>query len=243
MRALLILAALACASCGAAPNDSPAAAAARARNDSRVIGVLVFDGVLTSDATAPLEVFGAASKEAELAGYRVVAIGPTRAPVTTEEGVRLLPHHSVADAPPLHALIVGSAYDMDPVLDDERLMAFVRREGGRARWLASNCSGARVLGEAGFLAGRKVTTYPGGEAVLKLRYPRASVQFGRRVVVDGNLVTSNGGLVSYEASLALLARMASPALAKKVASTIYYDRVAGPRRGRSGNAESSAAGS
>jgi transcriptional regulator GlxA family with amidase domain len=44
------------------------------------------------------------------------------------------------------------------------------------------------------------------------------------VVVDGNLVTSIGGAVSYEGSLALLERIAGAKLADQVAEALYYFR-------------------
>lgn len=194
----------------------------------KTIGVLMFDKVLTSDVTAPLEVFGNAVKQKDFAGYRVVAIAPGKAPVTTEEGVVLMPQYSIDDAPALDALIVGSAYDMDPILGDTKLIEWVASRGKAARWLASNCSGARVLGDAGLLIGRRATTYPGGELLMKARYLRTSVVFGEKVVVDGNLVTSNGSVVSYTAALTLLEQMTSSAFSEKVAANIYYNRVASP---------------
>ena len=192
---------------------------------TRFIGVLVYDQVLTSDVTAPLEVFGHASTQPEFAAYKVVAIAPDKRPVFTHEGLALMPAYSIDDAPPLDALIVGSAYDMSPILGNARLMQWVAARGKDARWIASNCSGARILGEAGLLAGRRATTYPGGELLMKLRYPRTQVVFGDPVVVDGNLVTSSGGLVSYTAAIRLLAAMSSAAFAQKVAGNLYYTRL------------------
>ncbi len=42
------------------------------------IGILVFDGFLTSDVTAPIEVFGAATKKAWFSSYEVVIISATK---------------------------------------------------------------------------------------------------------------------------------------------------------------------
>src|SRR5690348_17175096 len=44
---------------------------ARAAADHPQIGVLIFDKVLTSDVTAPMEVFGNASKKPEFSEYQV----------------------------------------------------------------------------------------------------------------------------------------------------------------------------
>jgi transcriptional regulator GlxA family with amidase domain len=196
----------------------------------KTIGVLIYDKVLTSDVTAPLEVFGNATKQREFAGYKVVAIAPQKRPISTEEGVVLMPQYSIDDAPALDTLIVGSAYDMNPILSDTKLISWIASRGKTARWIASNCSGARILGDAGLLVGKRVTTYPGGELLMQARYPRTTVIFSENVVVDGNLVTSNGGLVSYTASLKLLEQMTSMAFSEKIAANIYYDRLVRPAK-------------
>lgn len=192
---------------------------------TKTIGVLIYDRVLTSDVTAPMEVFGNAAKEKEFAGYRIVAIAPTKKLITTEEGVVLMPQYSIEDAPALDTLIVGSAYDMGPILSNTKLIDWIASRGKTARWIASNCSGARILGDAGLLVGKRATTYPGGELLMKARYLRTTVVDGENVVVDGNLVTSNGGLVSYTAALKLLEQMTSVAFSEKIAANIYYNRL------------------
>ena len=42
--------------------------------------------------------------------------------------------------------------------------------------------------------------------------------------MDGNLVTSIGGAMSYEGSLTLLERIAGPETADRVADALYYFR-------------------
>jgi quercetin dioxygenase-like cupin family protein/putative intracellular protease/amidase len=196
----------------------------------KVIGVLIFDKVISSDVLAPLEVFGSAVKEKELSEYRVVMVAPEKRPVTTEEGIVLMPHHAIDDAPKLDVLIVGSAYDNKPLLANEKLMRFIATRGREVSWLASNCSGAFLLGEAKLLDGRRATTYVGGERDLAAKYPKASVVVDQAVVVDGNLVTSNGSLISYTAAIELLKQMTSAAFAEKIAAGLYYDRlIKGPQ--------------
>ena len=46
--------------------------AGSAQTATSKIGILVFDGSLTSDVTAPVEVFGAATKKAWFSSYEVV---------------------------------------------------------------------------------------------------------------------------------------------------------------------------
>ncbi len=189
------------------------------------IGVMLFDGVLTSDVVAPLEVFGVAIENEIIEGYEIITIAPEAGLVTTHEGLTLQADFGIEDAPDLDVIIVGSRYDMDPVLDDQDFMAFVTKQAAQADWIASNCSGAYVLAATGLLNGVNVTTYPGGEVWLKLNHPRVRIDIDATVVVDENVVTSNGSLVSYAAAIELLKNIAGPEQSQEAADTIYFTRL------------------
>jgi transcriptional regulator GlxA family with amidase domain len=189
------------------------------------IGVMLYDGILTSDVTAPMEVFGAAIASDAVSNYELVTVGMQAGTVRTQEGLTLYAEYSIANAPELDVIIVGSRYGMDAVLDNQSFMDFIRERGARASWLASNCSGAYILAAAGFLSGRKATTYPGGEVWLKLNHPSIDIEIDETVVVDGNIVTSNGSLISYEAALTLLRLMAGSDKQQEIADLLYYNRL------------------
>lgn len=193
---------------------------------SSKIGILVFDGFLTSDVTAPIEVFGAATKKAWFSSYEVVVISVTEnKTVTSEEGLRVVADKTIYDDLELDVLIVPSAYDMDDLLENEDLTGFVREQGKSASWLASNCSGAFLLGQAGILDGKKATTWAGGEKGLARAFPEIDVQYDQIVVVDSNVITSNGGPVSYLAAFELLAKLSSEKFAREISAAIQFDRL------------------
>ena len=62
-----------------------------------------------------------------------------------------------------------------------------------------HCQGAFLLGKAGLLDDKEATTFTANTDALQKQYPACRVQADRRIVVDGNLITSPGGLASYEA--------------------------------------------
>ena len=193
---------------------------------SAKIGIVVFDGVLTSDITAPIEVFGAASKKAWFSDYEVVVISATREKtITTEEGLTLIADRTIYDAPQLDVLLLASAYDMDPWLQNEALITFIKRQAQSSQWLASNCSGAFLLAKAGLLDGKRATTWAGGEKKLAKAYPAINVQYDQNVVIDKGVITSNGGPVSYQAAFALLARLSSKKYASEIAESIQFNRL------------------
>ena len=187
------------------------------------VGVVVFEGFLSIEVVAPMEVFTKATSERSLR-FEVFTVGASVKPVRSHEGLLIQPRVSFASCPPLDILVVPSTLDMDSALADQALVAFIKERGARARYVASHCAGAFLLGKAGLLDGRRATTYIGGAEALRKMFPKARVEGDKQVVVDGNLVTSIGGAVSYEGSLALLERIAGPQTADRVADELYYFR-------------------
>lgn len=115
---------------------------------------------------------------------------------------------------------------MDAVLGNRALIDFIRDQSKTADWMASNCSGALVLAEAGVLDGKRATTWAGGEASFQKKYPDVLVQHDINVVIDDGVLTSNGSVVSYEAAIALLAKLTSDEFAAEVANDLQFKRVA-----------------
>ena len=193
---------------------------------SSKIGILVFDGFLTSDVTAPIEVFGAATKKAWFSSYEVVVISAKKnKEVTSEEWLKIVADKTIYDDLELDVLIVPSSYDMEVLLKDKNLVAYIKDKSQSASWMASNCSGAFLLGEAGVLDGKKATTWAGGEKGLAKSYPKIKVQYDENVVIDSNVITSNGGPVSYQAAFSLLEKLSSQDFSKEISESIQFDRL------------------
>ena len=192
------------------------------------IGILVFDDVLTSDITAPAEVFGAASKQSWFTNYEVIMINIERKDyITTEEGLRLKTQANIFNDIDLDVLLVPSAYTMKPLLKNKDLIKFVKSQSDRVSWIASNCSGAFILAEAGVLKGRRATTWAGGEKELQQSYPDVKVVFNQNFVTDGNIITSNGGAVSYEAAVFLLSKLSSTRRSQSIYEALQIHRLEG----------------
>ncbi len=113
--------------------------AATAGAASSKIGILVFDGFLTSDVTAPIEVFGAASKKAWFSSYDVVVISTTEnKEVVSEEGLKIIADKTIYDPLKLDVLIAPSAYKMKGLIENEDLIQYIKTQGRYASWMASN---------------------------------------------------------------------------------------------------------
>ena len=193
---------------------------------SAKIGILVFDGFLTSDVTAPIEVFGAATKKAWFSSYEVVVISTTKnKTVVSEEGLKIIADKTIYDELKLDVLIVPSAYEMDSHLNNKDLIDYIKKQSQSASWMASNCSGAFLLGKAGVLDGKNATTWAGGEEGLSKAYPKIKVQYDQNVVIDHKVITSNGGPVSYQAAFELLEKLSSEKFANEISEAIQFNRL------------------
>src|SRR5262249_43281424 len=74
----------------------------------------------------------------------------------------------------------------------------------RVRRIASVCSGAFILAEAGLLDGRRATTHWIGVPLLTQRYPKVQVEGDAIFVRDGNVYTSAGVTAGIDLALALV---------------------------------------
>lgn len=169
-------------------------------------GFLVVDGVFNSELMAPYDVFHhTAFHAAPLPGMEVFTISPDGQPVTTFEGLVLVPHHGFADAPPIDILVVPSTEgSMDRDLKNEELMTWVRDTGRKARYIVSLCDGAFVLAAAGLLDGHTVTTFPGDQDRFASMFPALRLEREPSYVHDGRVLTSQGGARSYDVAMHLV---------------------------------------
>jgi transcriptional regulator GlxA family with amidase domain len=190
------------------------------------IGIIVFDGVLTSEVIGPAEVFAVASQRDWFKGSRVLLIGVEPQPtIRTDEGIQISVDATIADKLALDVLIVPGGNEIDHLLQHEKLNTFLREQDESAQWVGSVCAGAFILGNAGLLDDKQATTWFGGEKSLQAQFPAINVVHDRPVVVDKRRITANGGLVSYRAALVLLGQMTSPAQAEEVYKSLGMGRL------------------
>ena len=165
---------------------------------------VVVDGVYNSELMAPYDVLQHTRFHTD-PWIDVFTVSPDGKPITTFEGLRLTPDYSFDDAPPVDILVVPSAEgSMTTDLDDERLIAWIRRTGDQARFVVSLCDGAFVLARAGLLDGRSATTFPSDYQAFADRFPAVELKINISFVQDGRFLTSQGGARSYDVAMHLV---------------------------------------
>lgn len=190
------------------------------------IGLLMYNGVLQSEVIATSDVFSKPGEDGKQL-FNVITIAETENPVTTEEGIRILPDYTFENCPRLTALFVPSAYDMYAQVHNEKIVDFIKRKNKETEYIVSNCAGAQLIGKSGIADGRKIVTWIGGGKQLQKDYPNLKVQNDSLVtfVEDGKFSSSNGNLASYIPALNLLEKITSMEHRKFIENYLYLDRL------------------
>ncbi len=186
---------------------------------------LIVPGVYNSELIAPMDVLQHTIFHTEN-GIRVFTVGPTDTPVTTFEGLRVLPDFNFdSDSlPNIDILIVPSAkHSMDSDLEDERLISFVRERGETATYFMSLCDGAFVLAKAGLLDGLECTTFPSDIDRFRETFPHLKVHKEVSFVRDQKAITSAGGAKSYDPALFLVEHLYGKKVADGIAEGLVID--------------------
>src|SRR5882672_516734 len=129
----------------------------------------------------------------------------------------------------------GSMFDnvivtgtMDIVPASRGVLAFVRKAAKRSRRVASICTGAFILGEAGLLDGRRATTHWYYARELQRRFPEVKVEEDRIFIIDAPVWTSAGATAGLDLALAMVEKDLGTEVARSVAKKlVMHHRRAG----------------
>ena len=101
---------------------------------------------------------------------------------------------------------------------------FVREAARVCRRVASVCSGAFILAEAGVLDGRRATTHWSRSQQFAMRYPRVRLEADRIFVRDGAVWSSAGITAGIDLALALIADDLGEVVARRTAQQLVVYR-------------------
>ena len=192
-----------------------------------MIGVLVFPDFQLLDAAGPISVFEIGARYAEnVPSIRVVAATP--GPVRSSSGVEMLAR-GLKPSGAITTLIVAGGEGVRQAATCEKTLGFVRAIAKRGVRIASVCSGAYILAEAGLLDGRRATTHWQRTRHFLKAYPQVKLEPDRIFVRDGDVWTSAGISAGIDLSLAMIAEDYGDEIAQKTAKqlVLYHRRSGG----------------
>ena len=179
------------------------------------VGFVIFPELTQLDFTGPQQVLGRLPQSA------MHIIAKSAAPVPSDSGLGLLPTHTFANCPRLDLICVpGGIAGVIQAIGDRETVEFVQRQSATAKYVTSVCTGAFILGVAGLLKGRRVTTHWAFTELLPLvgaKHEKA------RVVKDGNVITAGGVTSGIDFGLNMVAEIAGDTVAQAIQLGLEYD--------------------
>jgi putative intracellular protease/amidase len=179
------------------------------------IAIPLYDRFTALDAVGPYEVLQ------RIPGAQVTWLAHEPGPVGTDTGqLHLVADAAFEDLPDPEIVVVPGGTGTNAVLDDERLVGWIRRAHETSQWTTSVCTGSLLLGAAGVLEGIDATSHWLDVQDLERYGARPT---GKRVVEQGKVITAAGVSAGIDMGLTLAARIAGPEVAQAIQLGIEYD--------------------
>lgn len=161
------------------------------------VGV-AFESFVTSEATSPR--------------FEVSLVAATSAPFVCASGVKVHPDHSIETMRETDIVVASgmavSATERCNTLDP-RMVAWIAAQHAAGKQVASSCTGAILLAEAGLLKGKEATTHWAWRDFFRTAYPDVLLRLERNLCCadrEHRVVTAGGATAWQELALYLIAR-------------------------------------
>jgi putative intracellular protease/amidase len=179
------------------------------------IAIPLYNRFTALDAVGPYEVLQ------RVPGAQITWLAREPGPVGTDMG-QLHIHADAAyeDLPDPDIVVVPGGTGTNAVLDDERLVGWIRGAHESSQWTTSVCTGSLLLGAAGVLDGLDATSHWLDIDELERFGAKPT---GRRVVEQGKIITAAGVSSGIDMGLTLAAKIAGPEVAQAIQLGIEYD--------------------
>jgi transcriptional regulator GlxA family with amidase domain len=174
-------------------------------HDRPVIAILLFDGVEVLDFAGPYEVFAAGRNESGEPHTKVFTVAD-RPETRCHGGLRVMADALFDTCPAFDVLIVpGGPGAREQRESQKSVIQFIQKHQGRAKLIASVCTGAFLLARAGLLDGRRATTHTNRLELFAREFPAVRVE-KEKIIDQGDVITAGGVSSGIDLALFLLER-------------------------------------
>ena len=177
----------------------------------RKIAIIAYPGVDILDLAGPMEVFGFANLN--LLQQQIITQPAYQTEILAEKpgviksifGLDILAHRAYSEVnEEIDTLLIPGSADMQAIMHDPLLPQWIAKIAPKVRRIASICSGAFLLAEAGLLKDRRATTHWYFSKQFSTAYPDIKVDSNRIFICDENIYTSGGITSGIDLTLALV---------------------------------------
>ncbi len=194
------------------------------RNQMHKIGFIIYPGFSPMN-FAVTSVFEITNWKVGSGVYQVTLLSERGGPVATSLGYEI--QTSSFKRRTFDTLIIAGSIAAPAATPG--LLSYLRSAVDRTARIASVCTGALVLAEAGLLDGRRATTHWQFARNMQRRYPKIAVEEDRIFIIDGPIWTSAGMSAGLDLALALVEKDLGAEIARAVAKilVVYHRRAGG----------------
>jgi len=178
------------------------------------IGLLIFPNVTQLDLTGPVQVFSS------VPGAKLHLIWKRIEPVPSDSVLVLTPTTTFADCPQLDVICVPGGVGVDDMVNDEEMLAFLKKQADGAKFITSVCTGSLVLGAAGLLQGYRAATH---WTAMENLSAFGATPTKTRVCIDRNRVTGGGVTAGIDFALTLVAMLLDEKTAQAIQLRLEYN--------------------
>jgi cyclohexyl-isocyanide hydratase len=167
-----------------------------------------------------LDIVGPQQVFSSLPHVQIHRIWKTLEPIKTDDGMVVVPDTTFENCPPLDVICIGGGLGQVAVVDDPKILEFLRQQGRTAKFITSVCGGSEFLAKAGLLKGYRATTH----WAMREQLAKLGVEVGtERVVIDRNRMTGGGVTAGIDFGLVIAEKLCGEEAAKIAQLLMEYD--------------------
>lgn len=191
----------------------------------KTVGILLFNEVEVLDFAGPFEVFSiTANREHGKKPFCVHTVAQTKDLIKARNGLKIQPDYDFHDAPKFDIVIIPGGYGAEEIeIHNSVVLNWIQNHMHTVDIMASVCTGAFLLAEAGLLDGKKATTHWMDLDRLEKEYTRVQVQRNVKFVDESRIITSAGISAGIHMSLYIVKKLFGEEIADYTAKRMEYD--------------------
>lgn len=188
------------------------------------IGVFIYPEMELQDFAGPTDVFVKANRFTD-GQYEILPFSEDGADIETErKTIHIKPKYSFKTLPKVDIILIpGAPIAVVAALSEkETIKNFLIAQKQNRAVMASVCTGAYFLANAGLLNGHKFTTHYLYAAELGKALPESEVVFNVRFVDSGEVLTASGITSGIDLALYIVEKFSSKEVQKKISDIMQY---------------------
>lgn len=193
--------------------------------EQKNVGILLFDEVEVLDFAGPFEVFSITTYiGCNEKAFKVHTVAQTKHLIKARNGLKIQPDYDFCDAPQFDILIIPGGYGAEEIeIHNSKIIKWIKDNINHADIVASVCTGAFLLAEAGLLDGKQATTHWMDINRLEKEYTKVNVQRNVKFIDESPIITSGGISAGINMSFYIIKKLLGEEVADFTAKRMEYD--------------------